>query len=366
MHYNGGHFIMNVWLLFFKVSLPRQPVAGPNTKCSSTTAVKVDGYHSKDPVQSAEKKTKPPRHQESRHSKTGSKKILSHRSKPRNRKGLVQLLNKPKEESKGNSKTVQDKTKRLSHLVATATTHTPATTAGNVSNSHFSATNIAVTSTGTNIQPRMASSTKSTPVGCNVPEMKSHSTNLSSSLPPYHPGGSGLMHQHPPYYLPTYQPHLPIPLAYPYPYHPYRYSSVPVYVADVTRRYNEIYGPHNGINNVYSGQQYQQCFNGVPQVRDTGIQSLSQVSSSIRDTAVHVDDIGGGDVPVVEGKTGDADKEKESLVANAKRLVVVRELVDTLKKKLEGSLYHVLNYTYKYQVNNQMLMHYVLYLCVFY
>ena len=339
--------VMNVWLLFFKVSVPRQPVTGPNTKGIGTT-VKVNARYSKDPVQSAEKKIKPPRHQENRHSKIGSKKILPHRSKPRNRKGLVQLLNKPKEESKVNSKAVQDKTKQLSHLIATTTTHTPTTTTDNVNNSHLSTTNITVTSTGTNNLPRMSSSTKSMPVGCNVPEMKSfqsHSTNLSSSLPPYHPGGNGLVHQHLPYYLPAYQPHPPVTLAYPYPYHPYRYSSVPVYVADVTRRYNEMYGPHNGINGLHSGQQYQQCFNSAPQVCDTSTQLLSQVSSSVRDTACnevplhHLDDASSGNVPVAEEKTVDADKEKESLVASAKRLVVVQELVGTLKKKLEGNVY---------------------------
>ena len=324
---------------------PRQPVATPNVKCSSITTGRVDGHHLKESLQSTERKAKPPRQQDRRHSRTSSKKILPHRSKPRNRKGLVQLLNKPKDESKGN-KIVQDKTKRSSLL--STTSHTPVTTTTtSVANSHLSTANTAVTSGNsvvTNNKSR-TSTTKSTPVNHNVTEVKSfvsHPPISSSSMLPqplYYPGNSSLT-QPPPYYMPAYQPH---PLGYPYPYHPYRYSSVPVYVADVTRRYNEMYGHHgSGINGVYSGQPYRQCFSGAPQA---STQSSSQLPSSSGDNVcnkVLLHHAGGlqacsESVTLAGEKENGVEKETENLVTSANQLVVVRELVDALKKKLEGT-----------------------------
>lgn len=319
--------------------VPRQPVATPNAKSSSTTTGKVVGHHLKDSLQNIERKAKPPRQQDHRHSRTSSKKILPHRSKPRNRKGLVQLLNKPKDESKG---TVQDKTKRLSLL--STTSHAPAITTS-VTSSHPSIANTTVTSgnsVAANNKTRTSSATKSTPVNHNIPEVKSfvsHPPVSSSSIPQplYYPGNSSLT-QPPSYYLPTYQPHPPVPLGYPYPYHPYRYSSVPVYVADVTRRYNEMYGHRNSsINGVYSGQPYRQC---VPQVCDASTQSSSQLPSfNDNDVCneVLLHHSGGVLAGSAEGKQNGATKETENLVTNANQLVVVRELVDALKKKLEGT-----------------------------
>ena len=258
----------------------------------------------------------------------------------------MQLLNKPKDESKGNSKTVQDKTKRLSLLPTTS--HTPATTINSVTSSHLSTANTAVTSgnsVATNNKPRTSSTTKSTPVNHNVPEVKSfvsHPPVSSSSIPQplYYPGSNSLT-QPPSYYMPAYQPHPPVPLGYPYPYHPYRYSSVPVYVADVTRRYNEMYGHHSsGINGVYSGQPYHQCFSGFPQVCDASTQSSSQLPSSSGNDVCNKVLPGGvqaGSVALAGEKENGAEKETENLVTNAKQLVVVRELVDALKKKLEGT-----------------------------
>ena len=334
------------------MSLPRHSVAAPNAKGSSITTGKVDGHHLKESLQSAERKVKQPRQQENRHSRTGSKKILPHRSKPRNRKGLVQLLNKPKEESKGNGRTVQGKTKQLSHLVTPTTA--PTTTNSSVTSSHFSIANTTVASgnsVATNNKPRVSSTTKSTPVNHNVPEVKSfqnHPPVSSSSIPQplYYPGGSSFAQQ-PPYYLPAYQPHPPVPLGYPYPYHSYRYSSVPVYVADVTRRYNEMYGHHsNNISGVYTGhcgQPYRQCFGGVPQVCDASTQSSSQVPSSGENVPHvllhHPDGVGANSESVLlaGGKENGTGKEIENLATNAKQLVIVRELVDALKKKLEGT-----------------------------
>lgn len=351
--------VSSPWLLFFKASVPRQSVATSNARYSGTTAVKVDGHHLRELPQSTERKVKPPRQQENRHPRTTSKKILPHRSKPRSRKGLVQFLNKPKEELKGNNKTVQDKAKQLSHLVTpithTPTTHTTSTTS-NAASSHVTTTSATVTNAcnvTSDSKPRTSPSVKSTPVNGNISEVKSfqsHPTiSSSSSLPQplYYPSGGNLAHhQQPPYYMPAYQHHLPVHLTYPYPYHPYRYSPVPVYVADVTRRYNEMYGHHSSINGVYNGHQYRQHFGGVPQVCDASTQSLPQQPSSSAGDGVsskvllhHSDGAKGGSesMQLSEGKTNNIGKETDDSAAHTKQLVIVQKLLEVLKKKLEGT-----------------------------
>ena len=323
--------------------VPRRSVATPNAKSSSTTTGKVDGHHLKEPLQNVERKVKQPQHQENRYSRTGSKKILPHRSKPRSRKGLVQLLNKPKEESKGSNKTVQDKTKRLS--VNPTIVHTPTT--ATITSSRLSTVNTVVTSASgvtTDNKPRMSSTTRSTPVNHNVPAFQNHPTISSSSMPqPLYYPSCGSLAQQPSYYMPAYQPHPPLPLSYPYPYHPYRYSSVPVYVADVTRRYNEMYGNHSSINGIYSGQPYRQCFSGVPRVCDASTQSSSQLPSSsgdgVCDKVDHLNGVQGDSsesVLLAAGREDGTRRETENLATNARQLVTARELVDALKKKLEG------------------------------
>lgn len=287
-----------------------------------------------------------------------SKKVLPHRAKPRGKKGHVQFVNKPKEELKvSNCKTTQDK--QFSHLITTAAftctaaTHV-STTPGSITSSHFSMPNTMVTSTcnvTTDGQSRLSTSGKSMAASKTAPEVKqfqSHPATSSLSVPQhlYHPTGGTLtqqqqQHQQQPYYMPTYQHYPPVHLGYPYPYHPYRYSPVPVYVADVTRRYNELYGHPSSIGgSVYNGLQYQQRFVGIPQVCDASTQSSSQVASANGDGVGSKVPFEGvkedtQDVMVVpEGKTG---KETDEVVTNNKQLVIVRKLVDMLKKKLEGT-----------------------------
>ena len=341
----------DLWLLFSKVSAPRQSLTAATAKSSSAVAGKVDGHHLKQLLQSTERKVKQPRQLENRHSRTGSKKIPLHRSKPRSKKGLVQLLNKPKEESKESSKDVhQNKAKRLSSVV-TPTTCTSTTNSTSATSSHLTTTDTAVANTcnmTTDNKPTISSSTKSTAVNGSTSEVQSFQgqpTVSVSSIPQplYYPNGSHLVHhQQLPYYMPAaYQPHPPVNLQYPHPYHPYRYSSVPVYVADVTRRYNEMYG---GVNGVYGGQQYRQHFTGVPQVCNASTQMSSDLPSSsggdgIGSKVHHTDGVKAGSksMLIAQGKTNGIEEEVEDVVTGAKQLMVVQGLLNMLKKKLEGT-----------------------------
>ena len=340
-------------MVFLKASAPRQSLTAATAKSSSNVAGKVDGHQLKQLLQSTEKKVKQPRQQENRHSRTGSKKTPLHRSKPRSKKGLVQLLSKPKEESKENSKDVhQNKAKRLSSVVISTTcTHT--TNSTSTTSTHLTATNTVVASTcnmTTEDKPRISSSTKSTAVNGSTSEVQpfqGQPTVSVPSIPPplYYPNGSHLVqHQQLPYYMPAaYQPHPPVNLQYPHAYHPYRYSPVPVYVADVTRRYNEMYGHHSGINGVHGRQQYRQHFASVPQVCNASTQlssdlPLSSAGDGLGSKVLHTDGVKAGSesMPIVEGKTNGIEKETEDVATNMKQLMVVQGLLNMLKKKLEG------------------------------
>jgi len=116
-------------------------------------------------------------------------------------------------------------------------------------------------------------------------------------------------------------------------------------VADVTRRYNEMYGHHNTINGVYNGQQYGHHFGGISQVCDASTQSSSQLPSSSNMDGMCNKEFLQHTVGVKEdnekmllakGETSDVGKQTEDLATNTKYLAIARELVDVLKKKLEG------------------------------
>lgn len=343
--YLMANVLNGVCLLFPKASSVPRPSA--NAKSSSTKAGKGDGHHLKQPPQSSGRKVKQPRQQEDRHSRTSSKKIPLHRSKPRSRKGIVQLLNKPKEESKETIKDVEDKTKQLSHVVI-PTTCTPKTHSTSTTSSHHTTNSTAISNTynvTADNKLRTSSATKATPVNGGTSEAESlqgQPTMSVSSIPQplYYPNGSHL--QQLPYYVPAYQPHPQVHLQY--PYHPYRYSSVPVYVADVTRRYNEMYGHPNGISGVYGGQHYRQHFSGVPQVCNASAQPSSHLpSSGVGDGAgskVHLNDgvkAASEGMLITEGKTNGVGKEEEEEVAtNVKQFAIVQGLLNVLKKRLEG------------------------------
>ena len=142
-----------------------------------------------------------------------------------------------------------------------------------------------------------------------------------------------------PYYIPSYHHHYPMHNGYPYgpyPVVPYRYSPVPLYVAEVTRRYNEMYGHYQpsyyGSTHYRRPQPYHHYPNTAP-VCDTG----TQVNSVFYGSEGHKlsgerDQVGNG---VMSDKVVKDDLQLDDGFV-CKRLAVVKDLVSLLKKKLNG------------------------------
>ncbi|XP_065907152.1 uncharacterized protein [Dysidea avara] len=135
-----------------------------------------------------------------------------------------------------------------------------------------------------------------------------------------------------PFYIPPYHHHYPVHNGYPYPSYPvvpYRYSPVPVYVAEVTRRYNEMYGHYNpshyGSTHYRHPQLYHHHIGGAT-VCDTATQVSSADHEDKRNKLSGEEDkVGNGIMK---------DEVDDSVASTTKRLVVVKDLVGLLKKRL--------------------------------
>jgi len=157
--------------------------------------------------------------------------------------------------------------------------------------------------------------------------------NTASAPPPLHHHYSNAD----PFYIPPYHHHYPVHNGYPYPSYPivpYRYSPVPVYVAEVTRRYNDMYGHYNPSHYSSTHYRHPQLYNhhlGRAAVCDTGV----QVSSAAHEDKGHK--MSGKGEKVGNGILKEVVVDSEDdVVSVSTKLVVVKDLVGLLKKRLNG------------------------------